>query len=148
MVTDHMATWIDDLAWIWRPSLGWASVARVAADTLDRDPADCAAWCQLAMMFGDTRAPELALVVCLHACMLDAGNGRVRAHLDLCVLDLGLGRAATSPIPIAALGETGTVTGDPAALTAWITEHFAPFEGDVAQAARHALAIAMARFVE
>jgi hypothetical protein len=139
-------TWMDDLARTWRPSRGWASVARAAADALECDATDLAAWCQLAMMFGDTRAAELALIVCLHARVIDGDHRQVRAHLDLCLLDLGLGHAAVSPVPIAALGEPGTVVGDPPALAAWTAEHLAPFEGDLARAARHALAIAVARF--
>jgi hypothetical protein len=136
---------MDDLARAWRPSRGWATTAQGAAAALERDPASVAAWCELAMMFGDTRAPELALVCCLHARTLGGDQGRVRAHLDLCLMDLGLGRA-DGPVPIAALGEPGTVTGDPAVLAAWIAERMAPFDGDAARAARHALAVAIAHF--
>jgi hypothetical protein len=41
----------------------------------------------------------------LHARALGGDQRRVRAHLDLCLLDLGLRSAPTSPVPIAALGE-------------------------------------------
>ena len=137
---------MDDAARAWRPSRGWATTVDAVVHALKRDPTDCGAWCQLAMMFGDTRAPELALIVYLHACTLDEDHPQVRAHLDLCLLDLGLGNASTSPVPLIALGERGTVTSDPAALTGWCAEHLASYDGDVARAARHALAIAVARF--
>jgi len=112
--------WMDELARAWRVSPKWASFVRDVAAELERDPGDCHAWCELAMLFGDTHAPELALVVCLHARTLAGDQVRVRSHLALCLLDLGLGKAATSPVPLRALG-------------------------DAARAARHALAIAVTR---
>jgi len=136
---------MDELARTWQPSPGWASLVRGAADALERDPSDTAAWSELAMMFGDTRASALALVVCLHARTLAGDQRGVRAHMDLCVLDLGLGRAAATPVPLVALGEPGTVATEPAALAAWTAAHLVPFDGDAARAARHALAIAVAR---
>jgi hypothetical protein len=137
---------METLARRWMPARGWASVVDEAAVALARDPSDAAAWCQLAMMFGDTRAPELSLIVCLHAQTLAGDQRRVRAHLDLCMLDLGLGRATAHPVALRALGEPGTVDRDAGALAAWATEHLAPFDGDAARAARHALAIVVAWF--
>jgi len=136
---------MDELARAWRVSPKWASFVRDLAAALERDPDDCRAWCELAMLFGDTHAPELALVVCLHARTLAGDQVRVRSHMALCLLDLGLGQAATSPIPLRALGDAGTVAPDSDALAAWTAEHLAPFDGDAARAARHALAIAVAR---
>jgi hypothetical protein len=97
------------------------------------------------MVFGDTRAAPLALVVCLHARTLAGDQRGVRAHLDLCLLELGLGRADPAPIPLVELGKPGTVAPEPDALADWIALHLAPFGGDIARAARHALAIAVAR---
>jgi hypothetical protein len=138
---------MDELARTWQPSRGWGELVRESADALEADPADTAAWSQLAMVFGDTRAAPLALVVCLHASTLGRDQRGVRAHLDLCLLELGLGRAASVPVPLVALGEPGTVAPASDALARWTAEHLAPFEGDASRAARHALAIAVARLV-
>ena len=136
---------MDELARAWRPSPKWASHVHDVTAALERDPEDCRAWCELAMMFGDTHAAPLALVVCLHARTLAGDQRRVRAHMALCLLDLRLGAAETSPIPLRAMGDEGTVAADSAALAAWTAEHLAEFDGDAARAARHALAIAVAR---
>src|SRR5580704_3967304 len=116
---------MDELAQRWRPSKGWSSLVRDAADALSRDPGDCAAWCQLAILFGDTRAVELALVVCLHARTLAGDQRAVRSHLGLCVMQLGLGHATVTPVPLVALGEPGTVATEPDVLEAWAAEHLA-----------------------
>jgi hypothetical protein len=139
---------MDALAQRWRPSKGWGSLVRDAADALSRDPADCAAWCQLAMLFGDTRAVELAVIVCLHASTLPGDQRGVRSHLALCLMQLGLGHATVDPVPLVAVGEPGTVAPHRDALAAWASEHLAPFDGDAARAARHALAIAVAKLLE
>jgi hypothetical protein len=100
------------------------------------------------MLFGDTRAVELALVVCLHASTLPGEQRAVRGHLAMCLLQLGLGHATVEPVPLVAVGDRGVIEPHGDALAAWSAEHLAPFDGDAARAARHALAIAVAKLLE
>src|SRR4051794_20922075 len=46
----------------WQPSRTWASIVGPAAIRLARNPGDVAAWAQLAMMLGDSGAPDLGLI--------------------------------------------------------------------------------------
>jgi hypothetical protein len=149
-----MTMW-DDYHARWRPSKGWASTLYPAVEIIGRDPTSkdaVAAWCEIAMMLGDTRATPLALIVCLYAeaaAPPRADLRRLHAHRDLCLLELGLAHARRSgPVPIAELGkpELATVHGD--ALERWLAEQLVPFDGDLAAAAQSVLALALARVEE
>jgi hypothetical protein len=136
----------------WRPSKGWASTALPAAQTIERDPASAeatTAWCNIAMMLGDTRASELALIVCLHAeatAPADGDVSRLAAHRELCLLDLGLAQATRpGPLPLAEIGAPELTQTDATALDAWRAEQLAPFDGDLARAAQAILALVVAR---
>ena len=102
------------------------------------------AWANLALVFGDTRAVPLALIVCLHAERgLPEGveHRRLAAHRDLCLLDLRL--ASTSgAVKIADLGKPGTVDENLGLLEAWLARALMPFDGDLARAADYALELA------
>jgi hypothetical protein len=133
----------------WRPSTGWASEVRPAYDALiggaTGDDA-IRAWATIAMMMGDSRAPELALAVCLYAERAHGPSKRIAAHRDLCLLDLGLGATPMpGPVKLAALGEPGTVATPIGPLEAWIARALIPFGGDHERAAMWALRVAAHR---
>lgn len=135
----------------WHPSKGWASTVIPAAEVIERDPTSAeatTAWCDLAMMLGDTRASELALIVCLHAAAgSPQGNlARLSAHRELCLLDLGLARATRpGPVLLAEIGAPGLTQTDDPALEAWLAAQLAPFGGDLSRAAAAILALVVAR---
>jgi hypothetical protein len=136
----------------WRPRASWASILRGPYDALAAGAtglAAVAAWSEVAMMMGDTRAAPLALVVCLHAQHeLPVGyeDRRLAGHRDLCLLDLGLTRTvAPGPIRIRDLGAPGTVDDHPGELAAWLARALAPFAADLGRAAWFALRTAAVR---
>jgi hypothetical protein len=136
----------------WRPRVGWASTLRAPYEALAsgaRGLDAVAAWCDVAMMMGDTGAPELALVVCLHAeAELPEGfdHRRLAAHRDLCLLDLRLTRTtAPGPFRLAEIGNPGVVEDHPGELAAWLARALVPWGGDLARAAHHALRVAAVR---
>src|SRR5438132_1305399 len=94
-----MTSW-DEFVADWRPAKAWKSLVTEAAAAVERNPGGpdaLKAWCQVAMMFGDTGAAPLGLVVCLHAQAVappGADLTQLHAHRNLCLLQLGLGRAA------------------------------------------------------
>jgi hypothetical protein len=131
--------WYDELVDRWQPSRGWRDTFLPAADALEKDPADLKAWCDVAMMLGDTRATEFALLVCLHARTLGGDQRRLSSHLHLCLLDLGLA-SASAPVPLR--DPASVMTTDDDALARWAREHLAPFDGDAARAAAFVLEVA------
>lgn len=137
---------------IWRPRPGWAATLREPHQRLTGGATGVeavTAWCDVAMMMGDTHAAPLALVVCLHAeheVPPGYDDRRLAAHRDLCLLDLGLTQPTSpGPIKLVALGAPGTVDDRPGELAAWLYRALAPFDHDLARAARFALAIAAVR---
>jgi hypothetical protein len=136
----------------WHPSKGWASTVIPAVETIERDPTSAeatTAWCDIAMMLGDSKASELALIVCLHAAAgSPQGNvARLAAHRELCLLDLGLARATRpGPVLLAEIGAPGLTQTDDPALDTWLAEQLTPFEGNLARAAAAILALVLARF--
>jgi hypothetical protein len=145
-----MRAW-DDFVAHWHPSKKWASTVVPAAEAIERDPTSAeatTAWCDLAMMLGDSHACELALIVCVHAA---AGSrrsnvARLAAHRELCLLDLGLATATRpGPVLLAEIGAPGLTRTDDAALQAWLAEALAPFDGDLARAAAAIIALVLAR---
>jgi hypothetical protein len=148
---EAMTVW-DEYHARWRPSHGWASTLYPAVEIIGRDPSSkeaVGAWCEIAMMLGDTHAAPLALIVCLYAEAVappQADLQRLHAHRDMCLLELGLGRARRSTgLRIAELGtpELAVVYGE--ALELWLAEQLEPFDGDLAAAAQSVLALALAR---
>ena len=123
-----------------------------AAQAIERDPASIeatTAWCDIAMMLGDTQAPELALIVCLYAEATAPAGGnlsRLAAHRELCLLDLGLAHATQRrPLPLAEFGAAGLTRTNATAFDAWRTAWLAPFEGDLSRTAQAILALVLAR---
>ena len=114
----------------WSPDAAWAPVVSRARDLLDKDAADIAAWADLAMMLGDSGAPELGLVVALHANSLAPDDERIGGHLALFLLDLGLGE----------LTETG-VRPMHESIERWLEPQLGG--GSLEEAARRALALAL-----
>jgi hypothetical protein len=139
--------WVD--LKLWQPSRTWASIVGPAALRLARNPGDVAAWAQLAMMLGDSGAPDLGLIVCLHAGRLRASEtdcGRVRAHLNLCLMQVGLARPKDSElIPAMSLDRSDWFVVFEARLEAWIARQLAVFDGDLRRAADFVLDLALAR---
>lgn len=151
----------DTLAWVtmwddyrarWRPSRNWAHTLFPAVEIIGRDPTSVAAvgaWCEVAMMLGDTHAAPLGLIVCLYAeaaAPRNADISRLRAHRDLCLLDLGLARSRKSgPIPVKDLGSAEMVNVQDDALDRWLNDQLVPFGGDLASAAQAVLALAIAK---
>jgi hypothetical protein len=141
---------VEATAQRWNPSHGWASTVAPLAEIISsgeaRDGAEVLrAWCDLAMTFGDTRAPALALIVCLHAeATAPAGLdlSRVRMHRNLCLLDLQIA-GGPAQVPIAELANV--VEETPPGLDAWLADAIAGFDGDLARAAQFALALAVSR---
>jgi len=139
--------WVD--LKLWQPSRTWASIVGPAAIRLARNPGDVAAWAQLAMMLGDSGAPDLGLILCLHAGRLRASETdrrRVRAHLNLCLMQVGLARPKDSElIPAMSLDRSDWFVVFEARLEAWIARHLAVFDGDLRRAADFVLDLALAR---
>jgi hypothetical protein len=145
----------DDYRARWRPSRRWASTLYPAVETIGRDPTSAdavTAWCEVAMMLGDTHAAPLGLIVCLYAeaaAPPHADLSRLRAHRDLCLLDLGLAHARRSGhIPIKDLGTPDLATVHDADLDLWVHDQLVPFDGDLAGAAQAVLALALARVTD
>ena len=140
---------IADFVASWRPSKGWAQTVAPAVAEIERDPSSLAAleaWCQIAMMLGDSHAAPLALIVCLHAeatAPAGADLGRLHAHRNLCLLDLGL---ASSPGPVR-LGDLDRVIppGSTPALEAWLHDQLATFDQDLSRATQFVLALVIER---
>lgn len=135
---------IEEAARRWNPSRGWIEALAPTLEVLERAPT-MQAWCDLAMTFGDTRAPVLALIVCLHAeatAAPGADLGRVRSHRNLCLLDLGI---AHGPAQVRLVDLAGVVEHAPPALDTWLSEALAPFDGSLPRAAQYVLALAAAR---
>lgn len=131
----------------WRPRAAWASTVRPAYEALEAGATGAAAvtaWCEIAMMMGDTHAAPLALIVCLHAETEGLDDRRLASHRNLCLLDLGLAHAA-GPVRIVDLGDPAIVTGDVSALEAWLARALIPFDGDLSRAAWFALRTACVR---
>ena len=123
-----------------------------AAEAIERDPASAEAttgWCNIAMMLGDTRASELALLVCMHAettAPADGNRSRLAAHRELCLLDLGLAQATRpGPVLLAEIGAPGLTETNTDALATWRAEQLAPFDGDLTRAAQAILALVIAK---
>ena len=138
------ATWHEQLASRWRPSAGWRSTIEPAVDALARDSTDLAAWAQVVMMLGDTRAAPFALVVAAYVRTLPGGASSIAPHLDLCMLDLGLARA-DGPVRLGDLGKPGATHSDPADLDTWLATHLEPFDGELVRAAQWILALALTK---
>ncbi len=131
----------------WRPRAGWAATLRPAYEALlagatGRDAVQ--AWCDVAMMMGDSHAAPLALIVCVHAEREGDPDRRLASHRNLCLLDLGLAHA-DGPVRLGALGDPDVVTTNASSLEAWLARALIPFEGDPARAAWYVLKIACVR---
>ncbi|HEX2687322.1 MAG TPA: hypothetical protein VHN14_11930 [Kofleriaceae bacterium] len=131
--------WYERLVEHWQPSPGWRELFVAAIDQIARDPADIKPWCDVMMMFGDTHAPELALIVGLHAWTLGGDRSRLGSHLHLCLLDLGIA-SASRPVPLR--DPASAMIVDDAALADWTAAHLAPFGGELARAVDFALTLA------
>jgi hypothetical protein len=142
---------IADYVTSWRPSRGWASTIAPAAETIERDPNTLdalGAWCQIAMMLGDSGAAPLALIVCLHAeatAPPKADLARLHAHRNLCLLDLGLAKAE-HPGPVR-IGELDRIVPAPRTpeLEHWLRGQLDAFDQDLARAAQFVLALVLER---
>lgn len=142
---------ISDYVTSWRPSRSWASTVAPAAEIVERDPGSLdalGAWCQIAMMLGDSGAAPLALIVCLHAeatAPAKADLSRLHAHRNLCLLDLGLARAEHSgPVRIGELDRIVPAPHTPE-LEQWLREQLAAFDHDLARATQFVLALVLER---
>ena len=135
----------------WKPNPGWASCVRPAYEQLTAggiESITAAAWQQLAMMLGDTRGAPLCLLVCLYALdsAPDSHAGSLRAHRDLCLLDLGLAQSNVGEsIPIPALGDDETLDRDARSVGAWLIRELEPFAGQIEKAALFCLQLAAIR---
>ena len=145
-----MTVWIPEYVAKWRPSRGWASTVGPAVEIIERDPASpeaLKAWCEIAMVLGDTRAAPLALIVCLHAeatAPACSSFVRLHSHRNLCLLDLGLAQAdRPGHLP---LRELHTVVPEvPEEVNAWLVEQLAPYDNDLSRAAQLILALVVER---
>lgn len=121
-----MSAW-EELKAGWRPNPAWAGVVDRANKAISGDsPHD--GWADLVMMLGDSGAPPLAYLVCAYAAKsAPAGTNlnRLRTHFELLLGQLGLRGADQA--------------------RAWLAEQLAPFDGDLARAAREILALAISR---
>ena len=133
----------------WRPLPSWAPVMARAAARLEQDRGAVPGWADLAMMLGDSRAEELALIVCLHAERLPGAEkelSRIAAHRDLCLLHLGLTPARRPGlIPIVKLGDPDVLAVSKPKLERWLARRLGPFEGDLESAAEYVLQLALSR---
>lgn len=135
---------IEAAARRWNPSRAWIASLAPLLEALEQEPT-LRTWCDLAMTFGDTRAPVLALIVCLYAestAAPGADLGRLRMHRNLCLLDLGI---APGPAQVRIGDLANAVEDEPPALDAWLAEALAPFDGSLPRAAQYVLALAAAR---
>lgn len=140
------APWLLDCFARWRPGASWRSTVQQAVEAIDRGEHGLG-WARLAMVYGDTGATGVVLIVALHGLRVASDQPeRLRAHRDLCMLDLGLATAMTpGQVSIASLGDRRTVAPEEQRLHAWLAIELAPFNGDLARAARFALELARAR---
>jgi hypothetical protein len=130
----------------------WVAVVRecvaVLGNPTARANAAMRAWQQLAMLFGDSGAPELCVVTATHAMSIDpedaALSATLRSHANLALMDLGLAAPAVAdrPVAIAQLDTQVRSTGEQVA--AWLGEFVAPF-GTAANAAAACLGLASMR---
>jgi hypothetical protein len=137
---------------VWRPSQRWDTTIRPACEALEAGAtglAACDAWATIAMMAGDTRGAPLALIACLQgeAELPPAVDHRtLGAHRDLCLLDLGLAAPTTpGPIRLVDFGAPDTLVDAPGSLAAWVARALAPFDNDLARAARYVRRLAAVR---
>jgi hypothetical protein len=140
------APWLLDCRARWRPGASWRSTVQQAVEGIDRgEPGP--GWARLAMVYGDSGATGVALIVALYGLRVTADRfERLRAHRDLCMLDLGLAATtAPGPVAIASLGNGKAVALDEQRLQSWLAVELAPFDGDLERAARFALELARAR---
>jgi hypothetical protein len=100
-------------------------------------------------MLGDSRAPALALIICLHTERLSGAEGEVSgmaAHRSLCLRDLGLATARKPGlIAIKDFGDPDLFAISKERLDAWKALQLAPFGGELTTAADFVLQLALAR---
>lgn len=134
----------------WHPSEDWAEMVSYGLDLILRgDSADQAAagLQQLVMMLGDSGAPELCLLVCLRARLVEdvpQGESKLDSHIDICLMALGLARPAAGGdlYAIADLGEPDAFIRDEEALKTWLAEQLEPFGGSLRRAAEFSVRLA------
>lgn len=139
----------------WRPNPGWASFVRPAWERLSAPDGSLTAvgedaWRQLAIMLGDTGACPLCILAVSYAQeqlgerVEDRG---LQAHLQLCMLDLGLARTRNDePLPLGRAGDPDLIEGDPRPdLAAWLARQLEPVQGDLARAAALTVRLAASR---
>lgn len=133
----------------WRPDKAWASTVAQAAAVIETSKPGgelLEAWCQIAMVLGDSRAAPLALIVCLHA-ERTAPHGynlqRVHSHRNLCLMELGLATIPERLIPIRDMHQV--VHAVSPSVDQWLARELVPVGGDLSRAARFVLALALAR---
>lgn len=136
----------------WRPRTGWAEhyVRPAYLHCIDQiiAPDSIPWWTRLAIMLGDSHATPLCLVVALHARSLlpeIVEDRSVDAHVDICLWQLGLAAAKEEHVPLKAFGEPATLRRDADRLAEWLERELAPFEGDLARAAKCCLRLAACR---
>lgn len=124
-------------------STGWSKLAaeqvRVLSSGAAPFPETLHAWQQLAMLYGDSRAPELCAVVALHAVitararMPDTSNDErieqilavLRSHVNLALLDLGLAWSRTGG-PVALIELDTQIGSDPDTVEGWLRDFLEP----------------------
>lgn len=111
--------------------------------------ANAEACVQLAMLFGDSGAPELCVVVCYRGLALaesfgeeknDTLTNRFMSHAFLAMADLGLARSKKGEGT-----EADTLTVDETAAAAWIREFLAPLGGSLEAGTHFAARLAAIR---
>jgi hypothetical protein len=127
-----MTTWTTaPLSPGWRETVA-SSVAVLRDESRETNDA-LRAWQQLAMLFGDSGAPEYCAVVALHALASPRGDSvdprllaTLRSHAKLALLDLGVSRAATPGEPLALAALDSAIVSSPDRIDAWLERFLAP----------------------
>ncbi len=127
----------------WTLSEGWTELAResdgVQGDRNSSATAREKAWQQLAMLYGDTGAPELCVVVAQAAieraaagAAADSDPNRLampRSHAKLSLLDLGLGSTDNPGGPFLIREIAERIEGDEGEIRNWLRSFLAPVGG-------------------
>ena len=102
-----------------------------------------AAAAQLAMLFGDTGAPELCVLVVEHASAIVGSAAGLESHRRLALMDLGLAEPTSPSIPLAdVVGHTAVEEGP---VAVFLREILAPLDGSLPHAIEFALRLVALR---
>jgi len=134
----------------WHPSEDWAEMVAYGLDLILHDESadqTGAGLQQLVMMLGDSGAPELCLLVCLRARLVQdvpQGESQLDGHIDICLMALDLARPADGNdiYAIDDLGEPDEFIRDEGGLKAWLGEQLEPFDGSLRKAAEFSVRLA------